>query len=163
MPANAAKPVDFTVTYTNKCPECAKTGNPDVAIGFSFEAGGIVCQTGGHTFSALPGDAGTQAVTPPKQQQGKKLATDGAFAARPKAEPEIAETAAPAPLPVQVAPEKVQVLDPLPLVNGDLEIKLRIPERFAQAVQAEAEVQRQPLEEYLQNWIEYALENNWGR
>lgn len=160
MSPNAASPIEFTVTYTSKCPECAKAGNPDVSLGFSFDAGGIVCQTGAHKFAAVPGNESAQGATPPAQ--GKKLATDGAFAARPKAEPETAET--PAPLPaVQVVPEKVRVLDPRDLANGDVEIKLRIPEQYAQAVKAEAEVQRQTLEEYMQNWIEYALGNNWGR
>jgi len=53
---NPVATIEFDVTYQEPCPECAKSGNPDVPVGFSM-ANGISCATGAHRFDTVPGEA----------------------------------------------------------------------------------------------------------
>jgi len=47
--------------------------------------------------------------------------------------------------------------------GGDAGFRLILRERHLSAIKAEAEIQRQSPELYLQEWLELALDNAWGR
>jgi len=51
--------VEFDYPYTEKCPNCAAAGSPDVSLGFAMSHGGIVCATGEHRYDTLPGSGAT--------------------------------------------------------------------------------------------------------
>lgn len=161
--------LELDVTYTQTCSACREAGRPGVPIGFSFQRG-IICQTGQHEFQSMPGEGETEQSKPASRPAAaKNLSGSGAFSSRVAAEPEkaaakteVAELPEPAPLPDGVV-EKVQVSDLREVAGGDLAFTLKIPDRHAQAVKAEAEIQRQTVEEYLQDWISAALDNFWGR
>lgn len=53
----------------------------------------------------------------------------------------------------------VEVTEARPVAGGELVVTIRLREPHAQAVTAEAEVQRQSPQDFLQNWISFALEN----
>jgi hypothetical protein len=140
---------ELDVSYPSTCPECRKAGET-VSLGFSFKEGGIFCATGKHKFNAVPDD-GKAPETAPEPTPA---------AIQQPAEPE--PTPEPA-APVQPVQGRVVVTNTKPSTSGDIEVTLRIPDRHAQAVRAEAEVQKQTLAEYLQFWIEANLDNFWGR
>ena len=145
----------FDVEYTDTCAKCAEQNRTGIKTGFSFKNGGVVCQMG-HKI---------EIESAPKKAPVKpaaNLKTEGAF--RPGGERPEPEQGKPVPQVAQaLAHVPVRVHSPVDLVNGDLEFRLVIPDRFSSAVKAEAEIQRQTPEQYLQSWIEFALENQWGR
>lgn len=159
--APAVSTVVFDVDYSDLCAQCG------AATGFSMQDGGIICA---NRHKIEPQQAQTQASAPTAEQPA--LETSGAFRSgsrprpqqRPQQQPATvgidlspkAETAAVAVVPVQVS--QVATVE-----GGDLEITLRIPDRHADAVKAEAEIQKQTVTEYLQFWINEALDNFWGR
>lgn len=144
---------ELDVSYPSTCPECLKAGET-VSLGFSFKEGGIFCATGKHKFDKVPGE-GTTEPEKPKPTERVAAVVEQPAALEPTPEPTVAVQ--------EPARRHVQVTYTRPLAGGDIEVTLRIPDRHAQAVQAEAEVQKQTLAEYLQTWIEYALDNQWGR
>lgn len=146
------EPFELDVTYPSTCPECLKSGQT-VSLGFSFKRGGIFCATGAHQFDSVPGEAQAPAAQA-KTEERKPAIVD---------EPSTPE---PTPTPAALTEADrghVEVTYTRPLAGGDIEVTLRIPDRHAQAVRAEAEVQKQTLEQYLQTWIEAALDNFWSR
>ncbi|HEX5433517.1 MAG TPA: hypothetical protein VFY05_04715 [Candidatus Angelobacter sp.] len=171
----AAEKVVFDVEYTEFCQACEQSGNMEVATGLCLERGGIVCAKGIHKDEQVTGVHPTQKAAERPAAKPAKLNSEGAF--RPgvhsvakeeiptlgESGPTVAEIERlPEPAEEPEA-EHVRVSNPRALEGGDLEITLRIPDRHVAAVKAEAEVQRQPVEEYLQTWIEHALDNFWGR
>lgn len=160
----AAEKVVFDVEYTEFCQACEQSGNMEVATGLCLERGGIVCAKGIHTDEQVTG-------VHPSQKAAAKQEPEPTYAEvqrteYPNSSDDADSCAEPLPEPAPAAePEAnhVRVSNPRALEGGDLEITLRIPDRHVAAVKAEAEVQRQPVEEYLQTWIEHALDNFWGR